>query len=50
MLTLPTDITCGYFDCSEFGGLKVSPKRKVLKFEIEFYLEDANSTFSNRKE
>ena len=50
MLTLPTDITCGYFDCSEFGGLKVSPKRKVLKFEIEFYLENANSTFSDGKE
>ncbi len=44
MLTLPQNITCGYFDCSEFGTLDVSPKRKVTKFEIEFYLEDGKTT------
>ena len=44
MLTLPQNITCGYCDCSEFGSLSVSPKRKVTKFEIEFYLEDAKTT------
>ncbi len=50
MLTLPFNITCGYCDCSEFGDLKVSPKRKAVKFEIEFYLEDGSSTFSDGKE
>lgn len=50
MLTLPYDITCGYFDCSEFGNLTHSPRRKVLKYEIEFYLEDGFSTFADGKE
>lgn len=44
MLTLPQEITCGYFDCSEFGTLSVSPKRTVTKFELEFYLEDGKTT------
>ena len=44
MLTLPENITCGYFVGSEFGGLSASPKRMVEKFEIEFYLEDAKTT------
>lgn len=44
MLTLPYDITCGYCDCSEFGSLKISPKRRAVKYEIEFYLEDGFST------
>ena len=44
MLILPENITCGYFDASEFGSLSVSPKRKVTKYEIEFYLEDALTT------
>lgn len=44
MLTLPQNITCGYFDCSEFGTLSVSPKRTVAKFELEFYLEDGKTT------
>lgn len=44
MLTLPQNITCGYFDCSEFGTLSVSPKRTVTKFELEFYLEDGKTT------
>ena len=37
LITLPYDITCGYFACKEFGDLKVSPKRRSTKFEIEFY-------------
>lgn len=44
MLTLPENILCGYYDCSEFGTLSVSPKRKVTKYEIEFYLEDGKTT------
>ena len=47
MLTLPSQITCGYFDSSEFGTLRISPKRTATKFEIEFYLEDASSTFAD---
>ena len=47
MITLPYNITCGYCDCSEFGGLSVSPKRKAIKFEIEFFLEDGLSTFAD---
>ncbi len=35
---------CGYCDCSEFGSLAVSPKRKVSKYEIEFYLENGKTT------
>lgn len=50
MFTLPYNITCGYFDCSEFINLSLSPKRKVIKFEIEFYLEDGLSTFADNNE
>lgn len=50
MLSLPYNIACGYCDCSEFGSLSVSPKRKTIKFEIEFYLEDGRSTFTDGKE
>lgn len=50
MITLPYDISCGYCDCSEFGNLSISPKRKSEKFEIEFYLEDGKSTFTNDNE
>jgi len=50
MISLPTDITCGYCDCSEFGDLPISPPRTVQKFEIEFYLSDAKSTFCNEQE
>lgn len=50
MITLPYNITCGYYDCSEFGSLSVSPKRRTTKFEIEFYLEDGLSTFSDENE
>ena len=44
MLSLPENITCGYCDCSEFGNLEISPKRKVTKYEFEFYLEDGKTT------
>lgn len=44
MLTLPENISCGYFDCSEFGDLSVSPHRIVSKYEIEFYLCDGKTT------
>lgn len=47
MLTLPYDITCGYCDCSEFGSLTVSPKRRAVKYEIEFFLEDGFSTYAD---
>lgn len=50
MLSLPYNIICGYCDCSEFGELSVSPKRKVIKYEIEFYLEDGLSTFADGRE
>lgn len=43
-LFLPYDITCGYFDCSEFAGLTVSPRREVTKYEIEYYLADGLTT------
>ena len=44
MLKLPEQISCGYFDSSEFGDLPVSPKRTVTRFELEFYLEDGKTT------
>ncbi len=46
-LTLPTNLTCGYFDCSSFRQLKTSPKRTCEVFEIEYFLEDAGRTFSS---
>ncbi len=49
MLILPEDITCGYFDGSEFEDLTVSPQRTVTKYEIEFYLEDAGETVADNK-
>ena len=50
MLTLPRNISCGYFDCSDFGSLTVSPKRTVTRFELEFYLEDGKiSNMDDRK-
>ncbi len=44
MLTLPQNIVCGYFDCSEFDGLTASPVRKITKYEIELYLSDGKTT------
>ncbi len=49
MFTLPDNITCGYYDCSELGNLSVSPKRTVDRFEIELYLEDGLEVYINGK-
>jgi len=49
MLTLPQNISCGYFDCSDFGSITVSPKRTVTKFELEFYLEDGKTTTTDNR-
>ncbi len=46
---LPRNITCGYFDSSEFHGAEYSPVRRVVRYEIEYYLADACSTFVNGK-
>ncbi len=48
MNTLPNDVNCGYFDsnnCTDFDGLTISPLRTLARFEIEYYLDDARSTF-----
>ena len=37
-LTLPKKIVCGYYDCSNFGNLKISPERISECYEIEYYL------------
>ena len=37
-------ITCGYFDCSKFEGLPLSPTRVSTRFEIDYYLADGLST------
>ena len=46
---LPQNVLCGYFDCSEFGTLASSPKRKRTRFEIEYYLSDGKTTVSDEK-
>lgn len=46
-LLLPKNLSCGYFDCSSFGELKESPRRKCNTFEIEYFLEDGKNTFSD---
>lgn len=48
-MILPTDINCGYCDCSEFGTLTHSPKRTAVKFEIEYYLSDAFTTTADEQ-
>lgn len=50
MITLPYDISCGYFDSAEFGDIVATPKRKVTKFELEFYLENGGTTFVDDRE
>lgn len=47
---LPQNVNCGYFDSSEFGNLKVSPKRISKCYEIEYFLEDAKATYLNEEE
>lgn len=49
-LCLPQKINCGYFDCSEFGNLKVSPARISKYYEIEYFLEDGQATYLNGDE
>lgn len=49
-LLFPPKINCGYFDCSEFGALKVSPERVCTGFEIEYYIEDGYITYLDGKE
>ena len=49
MLTLPENISCGFFDCSIFGDLAVSPERITTKYEIEFYLEDGKTTTTDNR-
>ena len=46
-LLLPTNLTCGYFDCSSFIPLSISPKRICTTFEIEYFLEDGKNTYSD---
>ncbi|MBQ2738285.1 MAG: helix-turn-helix transcriptional regulator [Clostridia bacterium] len=46
-LTVPYNLTCGYFDCSSFRQLKVSPQRRCETFEVEYFLEDGKNTFSD---
>lgn len=48
-MLLPTDISCGYCDCSEFGSLERSPRRSLTRFELEFYLEDGKITYADDK-
>lgn len=46
MLTLPTDIVCGYFHSVEqFGDSLQTPQRTVEMFEIEFYQNDGGNTY-----
>ena len=46
-LAMPDRLICGYFDCAPFAGLSVSPERVRTLYEIEYYLEDGLSTFSD---
>ncbi len=48
-ILLPTTFLCGYFDCSIFGDLTVSPQRTRTTFEIEYYLENGKYTYSDGK-
>lgn len=47
MIILPEEISCGYWDSSEFSGLSLSPHRTVTRYEIELYLEDGKTTFTD---
>ena len=46
-IELPQNLICGYFDCSVFGDMKVSPQRVRTLYEIEYYLEDGKFTYSD---
>jgi len=43
-------LRCGYFDCSIFGESTASPVRMRTLYEIDYYLEDGKSTFSDGTE
>ncbi len=47
---LPENITCGYFDCSEFGELKISKERISKCYEIEYFLESGKFSYLNGEE
>ena len=49
-LTLPKKIVCGYYDCSNFGNLKISPERISECYEIEYYLENGKYVYLNGNE
>lgn len=49
MLSLPTDLICGSFDCREFGDLTYSPKRTIQLFEIEFFMKDGFFVYADDK-
>ncbi|MBQ7840580.1 MAG: helix-turn-helix transcriptional regulator [Lachnospiraceae bacterium] len=48
-MLLPENITCGYWNCSEFDTLTHSPKRITAKFEIEYYLSNGQTTMADDK-
>ena len=45
MLILPETITCGYWNSREFCSDEFSPPRRVAKFEIEYFPENAKYTY-----
>ena len=47
---LPKNVVCGYFDCSEFANMTLSPIRRRARFEIEYYLIDGRRVFSGGNE
>ena len=46
-LKMPSRLLCGYFDCSVFSGLSHSPERTRTLFEIEYYLSDGLTTYTD---
>ncbi len=47
-ISLPQTLVCGYFDSnSMFRTVKTSPKRISKCFEIEYFLEDGQTTYLN---
>ena len=43
------DLSCGSFDGSEFPGMHISPRRRTVRYEIEYYLTDADVTFCDEE-
>ena len=39
------ELDCGCFDGSEFPDMRISPKRRAGRYEIEYYLTDAGVTY-----